>query len=107
MLSFFLLSILALTFYLACLVLAPLANARSRAVRAAFTALLCFDMEPGKVSEIDLKEETTFFRHFFGSQVGQGLYFLHDFCSIHSMEIPMLPVVERNILVDPLGMCDL
>jgi hypothetical protein len=32
---------------------------------------------------------------------------LHDFCGIHSMEVPMLSVMERNILVDPLGMCDL
>ena len=64
-------------------------------------------MEPGEVSEIDFEEEITFFGHFFGSKVGEGLYFLHDLCDIQSVEAPMLSVVGRNVSTNPPGVCDL
>ncbi len=69
--------------------------------------LLCLDMEPGQFCEVDFEEETAFYGHFFGSKVGLCLYFLHDLCGIHSMEIPMSSVVERNVSVNTLGVCDL
>ncbi len=39
-------------------------------VHCQYPILLCFNMEPGEVSEIDFEEEPTFFGQIFGSKVG-------------------------------------
>jgi hypothetical protein len=111
--SFFLLSILGLTFCLACLVLAPLANARSRAVRAAFTANIQYFCASIWNPERSVKLISWRKQLSSATSSGAKLDKVSISCMIsaafiiHSMEIPMSPVVERNISVDPLGMCDL